>query len=196
MSAVDLVLRYAIISVAFQLACAWVHAFQSPWPLVDAFELAPTVEDQVFKSLGIRFDPPTLGMRQDTAFYSVGLFNRGGKGLRVVHAHADGAYAFRAQECSNLHGALRHQPCVGMVERAVVEPVRFLDRPKFVIRKCDHLDIGDGDDDLHLNAAFQTNGAFSDHDGAQYAGARVAHEPNGRISGKCRNDDSGRNAPL
>ena len=71
MSAIDLVLRYVIISVAFQLACAWAHAFQSPWPLVDAFELAPTVEDQVFKSLGIRFDPPTLGMRQDTAFYSV-----------------------------------------------------------------------------------------------------------------------------
>ena len=71
MSAIDLVLRYAIISVAFQLACAWVHTFQSPWPLVDAFELAPTAEEQLFKSLGIRFDPPTLGMRQDTAFYSV-----------------------------------------------------------------------------------------------------------------------------
>lgn len=45
MSAVDLVLRYAIISVAFQLACAWVHALQSPWPLVDAFELASTAEE-------------------------------------------------------------------------------------------------------------------------------------------------------
>lgn len=70
MSAIDLVLRYAIISVAFQLACAWVHTFQSPWPLVDAFELAPTVEDQLFKSLGIRFDPSTIGMRQDTVSYS------------------------------------------------------------------------------------------------------------------------------
>jgi len=45
MSAIDLVLRYAIISVAFQLACAWVHTFQSPWPLVDAFELASTAEE-------------------------------------------------------------------------------------------------------------------------------------------------------
>ena len=64
MSAVDLVLRYAIISVAFQLACAWVHTFQSPWPLVDAFELAPTAEEQLFKSLGIRFDPSTIGLYQ------------------------------------------------------------------------------------------------------------------------------------
>ena len=71
MSAIDLALRYVIISVAFQFACAWVHAFQSPWPLVDAFELAPTVEDQLLKSLGIRFDPSTLGMRQDTVSYSV-----------------------------------------------------------------------------------------------------------------------------
>ncbi len=64
MSAIDLVLRYAIISVAFQLACAWVHTFQSPWPLVDAFELAPTAEEQLFKSLGIRFDPSTIGLYQ------------------------------------------------------------------------------------------------------------------------------------
>ena len=68
--------------------------------------------------------------------------------------------------------------------------------PNFVIRKCDHLDIGGGNDGLHLNAAFQANGAFPDHDGAQYACARVAHEPNSRIDGKRRNDDSGRNAPL
>lgn len=45
MSTIDLALRYVIISVAFQLACAWVHAFQSPWPLVDAFELASTAEE-------------------------------------------------------------------------------------------------------------------------------------------------------
>lgn len=71
MSTIDLALRYVIISVAFQLACAWVHAFQSPWPLVDAFELASTAEEQLFKSLGIRFDPLTIGMRQDMASYSV-----------------------------------------------------------------------------------------------------------------------------
>lgn len=71
MSTIDLALRYVIISVAFQFACAWVHAFQSPWPLIDAFELASTAEEQLFKSLGIRFDPLTLGMRQDMASYSV-----------------------------------------------------------------------------------------------------------------------------
>ena len=70
MSAIDLVLRYVIISVAFQLACAWAHTFQSPWPLVDAFELAPTAEDQLFKSLGIRFDPSTIGAYQVTAPHS------------------------------------------------------------------------------------------------------------------------------
>ncbi len=56
MSTIDLALRYAIIALAFQLACAWAHAFQSPWPVVDAFELAPTAENQLFKSLGVRFD--------------------------------------------------------------------------------------------------------------------------------------------
>lgn len=55
MSAIDLALRYAIISVACQLACAWAQAFHAPWPLADAFELAPTVEEQLFRSLGVRF---------------------------------------------------------------------------------------------------------------------------------------------
>ena len=55
MSAIDLALRPAIVLVACQLACAWVHTFHAPWPLADAFELAPTVEDQLFKSLGVRF---------------------------------------------------------------------------------------------------------------------------------------------
>ena len=55
MKTVDLALRYAIIYAALQLACAWAQTFQSPWPLVDAFELAPTAEEQLFRSLGIRF---------------------------------------------------------------------------------------------------------------------------------------------
>ncbi len=51
----DLLLRYFIISIAIHIACAWIQTFQSPWPLVDAFELAGTAEEQLFKSLGIRF---------------------------------------------------------------------------------------------------------------------------------------------
>ncbi len=56
MSAIDLLLRYAIISLAVQLACAWAYAFQSPWPLADAFQLAPSAERQLFQSLGVRLD--------------------------------------------------------------------------------------------------------------------------------------------
>lgn len=48
----DLVLRHIIITIAIHLAVAWLQAFQSPWPLVDAFELADCAEDQLFKSLG------------------------------------------------------------------------------------------------------------------------------------------------
>lgn len=59
MSTIDLLLRYAIISLAFQLACAWVYTFQSPWPLADAFQLAPSAERQLFQSLGVRLDPAT-----------------------------------------------------------------------------------------------------------------------------------------
>lgn len=55
MKTVDLALRCAIIYAALQLACAWAQTFQSPWPLVDAFELAPTANEQLFRSLGIRF---------------------------------------------------------------------------------------------------------------------------------------------
>ena len=61
MSAIDLLIRYAIASLAFQLACAWAYTFQSPWPLVDAFQLAPSAESQLFQSLGVRFDPATSG---------------------------------------------------------------------------------------------------------------------------------------
>ncbi|MEC4174996.1 hypothetical protein VIN30_00845 [Adlercreutzia sp. R7] len=61
MSAIDLLLRYAIIAVTFQLACAWAHAFQSPWPLPDALQLAPSAKSQLFQSLGIRFDLATTG---------------------------------------------------------------------------------------------------------------------------------------
>lgn len=53
MSSVDLALRYLIITVAWHLACAWVQTFQSPYPIADAFELADTAEEQLFKSLGI-----------------------------------------------------------------------------------------------------------------------------------------------
>ena len=49
----DLILRYAIIAVAAQLAAAWAHAFQEPWPLPGAFELAPTAAAQLLRSLGI-----------------------------------------------------------------------------------------------------------------------------------------------
>ncbi|WP_304426494.1 hypothetical protein [uncultured Adlercreutzia sp.] len=53
MSSIDLALRYLIIAVAWHLACAWVQTFQSPYPIVDALELAGTAEEQLFKSLGI-----------------------------------------------------------------------------------------------------------------------------------------------
>ena len=49
----DLLLRYLVIVIAAHLACAWVQTFQSPWPLVDAFELADCAEEQLFKSLGV-----------------------------------------------------------------------------------------------------------------------------------------------
>lgn len=52
----NLLLRYLIIALATHIACAWIQAFQTPWPLADAFELADTVEEQLFRSLGIRFD--------------------------------------------------------------------------------------------------------------------------------------------
>lgn len=51
----DLLLRYLIITIAVQLACAWIKEVGTPWPLVDAFELAESAEDQLFKSLGISF---------------------------------------------------------------------------------------------------------------------------------------------
>ena len=51
----DLLLRYLIIAIALQLACAWIKEFGTPWPLVDAFELAESAEDQLFKSMGISF---------------------------------------------------------------------------------------------------------------------------------------------
>ncbi len=50
---ISLLARYAIISTALQLACAWEQTFQLEWPLADAFELADTVEVQLFNSLGI-----------------------------------------------------------------------------------------------------------------------------------------------
>ena len=49
----DLLLRHLIIAIAAHLACAWTHTFQSPWPLVDAFELADCAEEQLFRSLGV-----------------------------------------------------------------------------------------------------------------------------------------------
>lgn len=64
MSAIDLLFRYVVISIAFQLACAWMHTFQSPWPLVDAFQLAPSVERQLFQSLGICFDSLAASLRR------------------------------------------------------------------------------------------------------------------------------------
>ena len=53
MSSVDLALRYLINAVAWHLACAWIQTFQSSYPIADAFELAGTAEEQLFKSLGI-----------------------------------------------------------------------------------------------------------------------------------------------
>lgn len=56
----DLLLRYLIIGIALQLACAWIKEFGLPWPLTDAFDLAENVEDQLFKSLGISFASLTV----------------------------------------------------------------------------------------------------------------------------------------
>ncbi len=49
----DLIMRYAVIALAAQLAAAWAQAFQEPWPLPGAFELAATAEEQLFRSLGV-----------------------------------------------------------------------------------------------------------------------------------------------
>ena len=51
----DLILRLLVIHAAVQCACAWLQAFQTPWPLAGAFELADSFEEQLFKSLGISF---------------------------------------------------------------------------------------------------------------------------------------------
>lgn len=51
----DLLLRCAIIQVAISLACAWIQSFYEPWPLVHAFDLADTAQEQLFQSLGVRF---------------------------------------------------------------------------------------------------------------------------------------------
>lgn len=56
MKSFDLFLRYVIIFIAWELACAWIETFQSPWPLTDAFKTAPSAEEQLLQSLGISFD--------------------------------------------------------------------------------------------------------------------------------------------
>lgn len=65
---VDLLLRCAIIAAAASLACAWMQAFCEPWPLVDAFVLAPTAEVQVVRSLGVS---PQLLIRTRCALQAV-----------------------------------------------------------------------------------------------------------------------------
>lgn len=57
----DLLLRYAIIQVAISLACVWMQTFSEPWPLVHAFDLADTAQEQLFQSLGMRFDSSLVG---------------------------------------------------------------------------------------------------------------------------------------
>lgn len=61
MRTADLMLRYTVIIAAWHLACAWIQTFQEPWPLVDAFELADNAEEQLFRSLGVRFDASVYG---------------------------------------------------------------------------------------------------------------------------------------
>ena len=95
MSAIDLLIRYAIASLAFQLACAWAYTFQSPWPLVDAFQLAPSAESQLFQSLGVRFDPATSGRCRKLLFlHREGLVRliqllTAGRRLHRVAAHVN-----------------------------------------------------------------------------------------------------------
>lgn len=74
----DLLLRYLIIAIALQLACAWIKEFGTPWPLVDAFELAESAEDQLFKSMGISFSSLAIPL----AFYA-----------RLVTVSVHGAFA-------------------------------------------------------------------------------------------------------
>ena len=81
----DLLLRYLIIAIALQLACAWIKEFGTPWPLVDAFELAESAEDQLFKSLGISFASLAIPL----AFYA-----------RLVTVSVHGAFA-----CASSRGA-------------------------------------------------------------------------------------------
>ena len=61
MKTIDLLLRYAIVAIAFQLACAWMHTFQSPWPLMDAFQIASSAKEQLFQSLGVCLSIPSFG---------------------------------------------------------------------------------------------------------------------------------------
>lgn len=97
MSTIDLLLRYVIISIAFQLACAWAYALQSPWPLADAFQLAPSAKSQLFQSLGICFDSlitslcRTCFLRQCGATHAVWL--AGSRKTIVVRSHAEHAGA-------------------------------------------------------------------------------------------------------
>lgn len=72
----DLLLRYLIISIAMQLACAWIQTFQSPWPLADAFELAENAEEQLFQSLGVSFKSLILWR----------VFHAGPRALNVLYA--------------------------------------------------------------------------------------------------------------
>lgn len=57
----DLLLRYAIIQLAISLACTWIQSFYEPWPLVHAFDLADTAQEQLFQSLGARFGGSLVG---------------------------------------------------------------------------------------------------------------------------------------
>lgn len=81
----DLLLRYLIIAIALQLACAWIKEFGTPWPLTDAFELAESAEDQLFKSLGISFASLAIPL----AFYA-----------RLMTVSVHGAFA-----CASSRGA-------------------------------------------------------------------------------------------
>ena len=65
---VELLLRCTINAAAASLACAWMQAFCEPWPLVDAFVLAPTAEVQVVRSLGVS---PQLLIRTRCALQAV-----------------------------------------------------------------------------------------------------------------------------
>lgn len=53
--------RLCVIATSLGLAVEWERNFGTPWPLPHSFELAPTVEAQLWQSLAISLKMRTIG---------------------------------------------------------------------------------------------------------------------------------------